>query len=156
MAWRPSEYLIEGELDNTVPNQVTGYMRFTGIKEKVIFALKGNFHRDIRGAKIKLTGDGVDRGEDYMEGISLKQTGNVGDITAGLPPHDSVKYPYIEWYGEDNGRVVIELDPDQVEVIGKSIPVIESDPISREEQKVNMNGFMGDIGKAVFEEDNQG
>jgi len=39
MAWRPNEYLIEAELDNSVPEKVTGWMRFAGIKEKVVFDL---------------------------------------------------------------------------------------------------------------------
>ena len=33
MAWRPTEYLIEGELDNTNPGKVRGWMRFAGMKE---------------------------------------------------------------------------------------------------------------------------
>ena len=28
-----------------------------------------------------------------------------------------VSYPYIEWYSEANGRVVLELDPEQLEII---------------------------------------
>ena len=52
MAWRPNEQFIEGVLDNTVPGKVTGWMRFAGMKEKVVFDLEGNFHRDIRGAKV--------------------------------------------------------------------------------------------------------
>ena len=56
MAWRPNEQFEWGELDNTVPNKVTGWMQFAGMKEKVIFDLDGNFHRDIRGAKIRLRG----------------------------------------------------------------------------------------------------
>ncbi|MCX5646696.1 MAG: hypothetical protein NTZ17_18770 [Phycisphaerae bacterium] len=75
--------------------------------------------------------------EDYMDGIAPQQTGKVGDITAGLPPVDYVNYPYIEWYSDENGRVVIELEPVQVEVIGTPIPACESDPISREQQKRN-------------------
>jgi len=39
MAWRPTEYLIEGELDNTNPGKVTGWMRFAGLKDKVTFDL---------------------------------------------------------------------------------------------------------------------
>jgi len=152
MAWRPSECIIDGELDNTVPGKVTGWMKFKGLKDKVIFNLEGNFHRDIRGAKIKITGDGEERRLGYMDDFALKQTGKVGDITAGLPPRDYGDYPYIEWYGEENGRVCIELEPDQVEVIGTPISYIESDPISREEQQVNMDGFMQDIGKKVFGE----
>ena len=49
MAWRPTEYLVKGELDNTVPGKVTGWMKFAGKGKKVIFDLKGDFHRDIRG-----------------------------------------------------------------------------------------------------------
>ena len=60
MAWRPTQHLLEGELDNTQPGKVTGWMRFAGLKEKVTFDLKGDFHRDIRGAKIHFVGDGKD------------------------------------------------------------------------------------------------
>jgi hypothetical protein len=150
MAWRPTQYLIEGELDNTQPNKVTGWMRFAGIKDKVTFDLEGNFHRDIRGAKIRFTGDAYEdqadiEGEKYFEGFALYQTGKVGDMTAGLPPKDYVDYPYIEWYSQQNGRVVIELEPVQVEVIGKPIPVMESFPVSREEQSHNMAEFLSGL-----------
>ena len=150
MAWRPTEYLIEGELDNTYPGKVTGWMRFAGMNEKVTFDLEGNFHRDIRGAKICFTGDAYEdpqnaEGEEYFEGFSQHQTGPVGDITTGLPPQDYVNYPYIEWYSEQNGRVVIELEPVQIEVIGPPIPAIESDPVSREQQGQNMAAFLGGL-----------
>ena len=58
MAWRPTRYLIEGELDNTVPGKVTGWMEFAGMDGKVTFDLTGDFHRDIRGAKIHFVGQG--------------------------------------------------------------------------------------------------
>lgn len=148
MAWRPTQYVLEGELDNTMPGKVTGWMRFAGVNEKVTFDLKGDFHRDIRGAKIHFIGDG--RKDDlaaasYMDGIAVHQTGKVGDITAGLPPHDYVAYPYIEWFSDDNGRVVIELEAGQVEVIGEPIPAAESFPISREQQGQNMGEFLSKI-----------
>ena len=153
MAWRPTEYLLEGELDNTNPGKVTGWMRFAGMKEKVTFDLKGNFHRDIRGAKIHFTGNGWDgdpKAPSYMHGMSVEQTGEVGDITAGLPPADYVSgQVYIEWYSEANGRVVIELAQDQLEVIGRPIPACESDPISREKQAQNMAGFLVELSQAA-------
>lgn len=152
MAWRPTEYLLEGELDNTTPGKVTGWMRFAGIKDKVTFNLQGDFHRDIRGAKIHFTGDG--RQDDpeaasHMDSFATKQTGKVGDITAGLPPQDYVDYPYLEWYGDENGRVVLELDSKQIRVIGTPIPAIESDPIPREQQARNMGDFLTDIAQAA-------
>ena len=152
MAWRPTEHLLEGELDNTNPGKVMGWMRFAGMKKRVIFDLKGNFHRDIRGAKIRFTGNGWEgdpKAPSHMHGMAEQQTGEVGDITAGLQPVDYSNYPYIEWYGQENGRVVIELSPDQLEVIGRPIPACESDPISREEQGKKMARFIAGISEAA-------
>ena len=151
MAWRPTAYLIEGELDNTTPGKVTGWMRFAGMTNKVTFDLDGNFHRDIRGAKIRFTGDGLKddpEAASYMDGFGEHQTGKVGDITTGLPPSDYlVGRPYAEWYDHENGRVVLELEAGQVEVIGQPIPACESDPISREEQARNMANFLAGLSR---------
>ncbi len=153
MAWRPSEHFIEGVLDNTVQGKVTGWMLFAGMSEKVVFDLEGNFHRDIRGAKIRLCGDG--EGTDlkeaacYMKGFSTDQKGKVGDMTAGRPPADYVKYPYFEWYSKDCGRCVIELEPEQIELLTQPIPACESDPISRKEQANNMGQFLGELASEI-------
>ena len=56
--------------------------------------------------------------EQYMDGFASHQTGKTGDITAGLPPYDYGNVPYVEIYSVENGRIVIELEPTQVEVIG--------------------------------------
>jgi hypothetical protein len=154
MAWRPTEYLIEGELDNTVPNKVTGWMRFLGKEETVTFDLTGNFHRDIRGARIRFTNEpSVDEesAKKYVGGIRTHQTGKAGDITAGLPPADYVSYPYLEFYTDQNGRMVIELRPEQVEILTRPIPACESDPISREEQDENLRKFIEDISRSLEE-----
>ena len=152
MAWRPTRYLIEGELDNTVLGKVTGWMEFAGLDGKITFDLAGNFHRDIRGAKIHFIGPG--RRDDgaaakYMDGMVARQTGKAGDITAGLPPHDYGMTPYIEWYSEENGRVVVELEAHQVKVIGTPIPVSASEPVSREEQQKNMVQFLRELAQNV-------
>jgi hypothetical protein len=153
MAWRPNEQFIEGELDNTVLGKVTGWMRFAGVPEKVIFDLVGDFHRDIRGAKVRLCGDGesanAEESAKRMEGFSMLQKGNVGDMTAGLPPYDySPNSSYFEFYSEDNGRVVIELEPEQVVILTQPIPACESDPIDRKKQAENMANFLSGIAAA--------
>lgn len=146
MAWRPHELLIEGVLDNTTPGRVVGTMKFAGLKKPVRFRLKGDFHRDIRGTKIELRGNGNDEdpaeAQARMSQFGLSQTGNVGDITAGLPPQDYTTYPYIEWYSNQNGRVVLELDNDQVKVIGQRLDPATQEPISAEEQGRNMKNFV--------------
>ena len=153
MAWRPTEYLIEGELDNAVSGRVTGWMKFAGLEKTIMFDLEGNFHRDIRGTKIHLYGDGCkeddEKARKCMQCFSSTQTGKVGDITAGLPPQDYVSYPYIEWYSDENGRVVLELEPDQIKVIGTPIPACESDPISRQKQAQNMIDFLRGLAESL-------
>lgn len=150
MAWRPSKYLIEGELDNTKRGAVTGWMRFVGLNVKITFDLKGDFHRDIRGAKIRLKGGEIgDEGKaaQFMKGFANHQTGTVCDITAGLRPHDCGDYPYVEWYGDENGRVVLELMPNQVEVVGTPKPWANEEPISRRKQQENMAQFVAALSR---------
>jgi len=146
MAWRPNDQFIEGVLDNTVPNKVTGWMKFAGMKENVVFDLEGNFHRDIRGAKVRLRGDGeqanAKEAEKYLECFSAVQKGNAGDMTAGREPQDYVNYGYFEWYSDANGRVVIELEPERVEILTPPIPACESDPLDRKQQAENMASFL--------------
>jgi len=159
MAWRPTPYLVAGILDNTVRGKVTGWMYYIGLDGKATFDLDGEFHRDIRGAKIKFVGNGyanedtdLRKATSYMEDFALHQTGKVGDITAGLPPRDYVKYPYIEWYSDQNCRVVLELNRNQLKVISKPIPYIESDPISRHQQNINLVEHLHELGDALGSE----
>lgn len=145
MAWRPSTYLIEGELDNTVLGRVTGWLRFAGLPDRVHLDLTGDCHRDIRGAKLRIRGPATEAtaaAADTLDGIARRQVGEVGDITAGREPRDYVNYPYIEWYSAHNGRVVIELEPDDVEILSRPIPACESDPIPRATQQHKLADFM--------------
>jgi len=155
MAWRPTEYLIEGVLDNTQNNKVTGWMKFAGLNGNVTFDLAGNFHRDIRGAKIRLRGEGeianLQQATAYMQDFSTLQKGKVGDMTAGREPCDygALGQAYAEWYSDDNGRVVLELETDQVELLTQPIPAMESDPIDRKQQAENMAEFLGGMAEAI-------
>lgn len=157
MAWRPHDNLIAGELDNTVPGKVTGWLRFFGLEEEVKLDLKGDFHRDIRGARIRLrkhAGHVTEPHRDsHMHLFCPVQTGEVGDITAGRPPYDYVRgRAYVEWFSEENGRVVLELDSEQIKVIGQPLPVDKEAPVSRQKQSENMERFLsglsGDLARA--------
>ena len=150
MAWRLNRNLIAGELDNTERGRVTGWMEFVGLTERVTFDLKGDFHRDIRGTRIRLKNTTPDHESGpSMDGFSTSQTGVAGDITAGLPPEDYVDYPYIEWYSDQNGRVVLELEPCELEVIGTPYPWQEEAPNSAEEQEQHMRGFLESMSRAL-------
>jgi len=152
MAFRPTRYLIAGELDNTQLGSVTGWIQLAGMKGRVAVKLRGNFHRDIQGAKIRFTGDAKEEAPEavaYVRGFSLEQNGKTGDITAGLPPFDYSRSPYIEWYSQENGRVVIEPEKEQVEVIGQPLPLEEAIRVSREEQAANLKEFMDTLLQSI-------
>ena len=145
MAFRPTGYLMEGELDNTQLGKVTGWIRFAGMKGRVVLRLRGNFHRDIQGAKIRFTGEAKTHSLEataHMQGFSSCQNGKVGNITAGLPPADYGDEPFVEWYSEENGRVVIEPQKEQLEVIGEPLPLDKAVRVSAEEQAANLKEFL--------------
>ena len=152
MAFRPTRHLMEGELDNTRLGRVTGWIQFAGMKGTVVLNLRGNFHRDIQGAKIRITGNTRWESSEAiarMRGFSRFQNGKVGNITAGLPPADFGAYPFIEWYSEENGRVVIEPDRNHIEVIGQPVPLDQAIPVSAKEQAENMVEFLETIARSI-------
>jgi hypothetical protein len=145
-AWRPYDNLICGELDNTQPGKVTGWLRFVGKAEDVTLDLEGDFHRDIRGTVIRIHNpEPAERRPGYMDRFANHHTGRVGDITAGLEPRDYVEYPYLEFYSDQNGRIVLELDHEQLQVIGTPRPWREEMAVSREEQQRNLLGWLSTL-----------
>lgn len=195
MAWRPYQNLIDGELDNRIPGQVTGWMRFyrrDAEPLRVTFNLEGDFHEDTRGKRIRLhnphpsdRADALGRDGTYMKGFAEVQEGDAGDMTAGLslgpwteelaaramqdyelawsvsglsdaerdrrrreyaahfrkrieardPFYPYVPYPYLEWYSEANGRVVLELDDSQVSVVDGGVVLRGKMPQERGEAR---------------------
>jgi hypothetical protein len=124
MTWRLNKYMVEGELDNTNPGRVTGWLRFAGMRERVIVALEGDFRSDIRGMKVQMSGRYLGSDAEavkYMDGFALHQTGRVGNMTAGMPPADWTPYPYFEWFSDVNERVVLDPEPYQVHVVLPSV-----------------------------------
>jgi hypothetical protein len=149
-AFRPHDNLIAGELDNTQPGRVKGWLTFVGMSERVKLDLRGDFHRDIRGTVIRLHNENPEpRQASYMDNFATEQTGDVGDMTAGLEPKDYVDYPYFEWYSDQNGRVVLELSPVQIQVIGTPIPWQQEPPISRSEQQQNFGNWLTKLADAL-------
>ena len=127
VAWRHGRLLKAGELDNTVPGKVTGWMEFTGLP-RVVFDLTGNFHElerevsDAKGAKILLTGEGAEDPDYPIEGFSLEQTGKIGTISLSQRPR-------IIWFSDINGRVVLETT--SIKVISPSNDQLTWDDLAK-------------------------
>ena len=65
------------------------------------------------------------RATSEVEREDLRQTfvaGSRKQIEQGEMCYCHFDYPYIEWYGEKNGRVVLELEPSQLELIEEPTP----------------------------------
>lgn len=138
MAWRMDEQLVRGEIDNRTRGRVTGRLWFAGRDEPVTLELEGNAWRDIAGHVLRFTNPtpkGDAAGE--LQRFAAVQRGAVGDITASRKvkvPDCSIEemmtlikarkpFPwhwgnslYLEWHGEENGRVVIEAAHYQLEL----------------------------------------
>ena len=75
-------------------------------------------------------------------------------ISAGDLFYPYVEYPYIEWYS-DNGRVVLELDPSQVEIVGGA-PVEEKTAgelvSDRRRRTTAMGSFLGSMVIGISQE----
>lgn len=145
MAWRPDQLLQTGELDNTQRGWTIGWLQLDGFTDRLQLKLAGNCHPDLAGWKFRihriepeLSGD-EDAPFDYS-GISLDQSGHVGDITADQmikhhdipndelvrrliageqPPYTLRKCLYLEWFSNANGRVVIQSTRLEVERLGE-------------------------------------
>ncbi len=135
MAWRLANSVLRGEIDNRERGRVRGRIWLLNRDEPVELDLRGDCLRDIAGSLVVFhnpsptTGDLLD-----LDGV---QTGVVGDITASrkvrvfevsleeaqrlqeagqqIPEHIANGL-YLEWYSENDGRVVIESTEFAVEI----------------------------------------
>lgn len=143
MAWRITDLVESGEIDNTQRDRVFGWIRLTGRAEPLRLELSGNCHPDLAGWRFRVVRvEPVPKWaeETNIDGLSTDQTGQAGDITADQllqhyecpveellariragepPPTDLRKALYLEWYSERNGRVVIQSTRLAVERLGE-------------------------------------
>lgn len=132
MAWRLSDWVIGGELDNSTLGWTIGWVQLHGRDEPLRLKLAGNCHPDLAGWKfriVRLNPIPAWAGKPDYSGLITDQSGTIGDVTAdqmlqhhecsaeeftrrtyaGDPPKTSLrKSLYLEWYGHANGRVVIQ------------------------------------------------
>ncbi len=135
MAFRIHDSVVRGELDNTRRGVVTGKIWLTGRERPLVLELAGDCWRDLAGRRLTFINPNPKDDQDC--GLAEKQTGEVGDITASrkvrvpdLPieewymrkksgldaPEHWGNALYLEWYGDYNGRVVIESADYNLEV----------------------------------------
>ena len=175
MAWRPSEWVLEGELDNTQRGWTIGWVQIQGRDEPLKLKLAGNCHPDLAGWKFRIVRiDPIpDWAEDLqLDGIATDQSGTIGDVTADqmikhfeCSPKEFVersyagnqpettwrKCLYLEWFSHRNGRVVIQSTSLAVERLGeRAFELTEEQFVEQAKQNSEeMNYFMFQIGDAL-------
>lgn len=145
MAWRIAPYITKGELDNRQPHLITGTLWLTGKPAPIKLELRGNFLRDAAGCL--LTFENPNPAPADTIALEPLQIGAAGDITASrkvnvepkpggpVPSGKKANALYIEWFSENNGRVVIESTDFRVEL---SPPLWTMSPAD-EQHQLNAN-----------------
>ncbi|MFT5304174.1 MAG: hypothetical protein ACI814_004999 [Mariniblastus sp.] len=179
MAMRPSDWLLEGELDNTTFGWTVGWVRLRGRDEPLRLKLAGNCRPDLAGWKFKIV-----RTEPIPDWIGLNpctdlatdQSGTIGDVTADQtlqhfecssqefvertgagdrPPTGLRKSLYLEWFSHKNGRVVIQCTRLAVERMGeRAFELTEEEWLEQSKRnKEEMGFFMHQLDEALKAED---
>lgn len=128
MAFRLDQAIVRGELDNTEQGHLRGRIWLEGREQPLTLDLEGDAWRDVAGARITFTNPEPRRQKNQGD-LKPVQHGIVGDITVSKkvkqitasdeewqrcmedgqqPTFEWRNSLYIEWFSEENGRVVIE------------------------------------------------
>lgn len=139
MAFRIDKAAVRGELSNEVRGVVTGRIWLAGRKEPLQLSLRGDCLRDLAGCTVRFTNPRPTP-DPTLAALAPEQIGFAGELTAsrkvrqptvsdqelldlldkGEPiPCRVANCLYLEWYSEENGRVVIETTEFTV---GVSVP----------------------------------
>jgi len=171
MAFRIHDSVLRGEIDNREKGIVRGKIWMHERSEPVILELKGNAWPDLAGSLLKFTNPMKTFPGHELDLLNSVQRGVIGDITASRkvrvwdvpfeegyamskrgekPPEHIANSLYLEWFSEQNGRVVIESADYQLEI---SPPLWQLTP-EEDEQRAReaaegMNAFMQRLTDAI-------
>jgi hypothetical protein len=169
MAHRLSSEILHGEIDNRQRGRTTGVLHLAGLAEPIVLELEGNPWRDLAGHRVVFKNPKPPRKAACT--LVPRQTGRVGDITASRKvkvldcpledlaklhkldqpvPHHWENSLYLEWFGEINGRVVVETAGFEISIDPEPAWVMTPDEevSQREANREAMEGFANALGAA--------
>ncbi|MDF3131036.1 hypothetical protein P0Y35_17630 [Kiritimatiellaeota bacterium B1221] len=148
MAQRLHHNIISGSIDCQTKGRITGELIFEGLDAPVKLELEGLPQPDLAGLRLHFRNPAPTT--PLSLDLSLLQQGRSGDITAsrkhhildvpiedawdlgihGLPvPRHIANILYLEWFSEQNGRVVIEIADAELEIEGPAAWTMTPDEI---------------------------
>ena len=129
MAFRIHDSVVRGEVDSRKKGSVRGKIWLEGCAEPITLELKGHPHPDLAGCLLSFENTRAPLPDPQLDSLAPVQRGAVGDMTASRkarvfdipveeayrmskrktkPPEHLANALYLEWFSENNGRVVIE------------------------------------------------
>ena len=169
--------VTRGEIDNTVRGCVTGTLWLLGREQPMTLDLDGDAWPDLAGCKLSFENPNPIPQPKYDEGLSMIQTGSVGDITASqklkkllVPEEEWLKaleekrfheVPwvlsnslYLEWFSNSNGRIVIQTTDYVLTISERQWEPDEHEQAAQAAiNEENMRAYMEDLGRAFSGED---
>jgi hypothetical protein len=174
MAFRIHDSVVRGEIDNRVKGIVRGKIWVCGRPEPVVLELRGNAWPDLAGCLLKFTNPLKPVPHHELDTLHPSQTGQIGDITASrkvrvmeipMPeaylmkkrgervPEHLANCLYLEWFSEQNGRVVVESTDYQLEISAPEWRLTPAEEEQRARDAANgMNWFMQKLTEAIEEQ----
>ena len=172
MALRLSTEILHGELDNREPGRTTGTLHLAGQKEPLTLDLIGNPWRDLAGHRVVFKNPSPGPAREAASKLVRQQTGRVGDITASRKvkvldcpleelsalyrdnrpiPHHWANSLYLEWFGDTNGRIVVEATGFEISIEPEPAWTMtpEDEIAQREANQSAMLDFANSLGAAV-------
>jgi PAS domain-containing protein len=171
MAFRIHDSVEHGEIDNRVRGVVSGKIWVEGRAEPVILELKGNASPDLAGCLLKFCNPQRRIPHPGLDSLRPVQRGTIGDLTASRkvrvfdipmpeaylmcqrgekPPEHMANCLYLEWFSEQNGRVVIESVDYTLEISPPEWQLTPDEDKQRACQAaVGMDEFMQKLTEAV-------
>ena len=163
--------MVRGEIDNRVKDIVRGKIWVAGRAEPVVLELNGNAWPDLAGSLLTFNNPLTPAAHPHLDSLNPVQTGQIGDITASrkvrvmeipMPeaylmkkrgehvPEHMANCLYIEWFSEQNGRVVIESTDYELNISAPEWRLTPAEDEQRARQAADgMHGFMQRLTDAI-------
>ena len=174
MAFRIHDSVVRGEIDNRVKGIVRGKIWVHGRTEPVVLELEGNAWPDLAGCLLTFSNPLERVPHPGLDSLNPVQQGVIGDLTAlrkvrvfDIPmpeaylmckrgekvPEHIANCLYLEWFSEQNGRVVIESTDYQLEISAPEWRLTPEEDAERAKQAAaGMDWFMQKLTEAVAEQ----
>ena len=171
MAFRIHDSVVRGEIDNRVKGIVSGKIWVTGRRQPITLELKGNAWPDLAGCLLKFKNPLKRVADQHLDSLRPTQNGIIGDLTASrkvrvmeLPmpeaylmkkrgehvPEHMANCLYLEWFSEQNGRVVIESTDYELEISAPEWRLTPAEDEQRAKDAADgMNWFMQKLTEAI-------